>query len=71
MEAQMTQLTELLREFSRLINDKHFDHRSGPQQLFSSFGGAAIGGTDAEESAVDDSASLEPAPEVTVDSGDN
>ncbi|KAA1188856.1 circularly permuted type 2 ATP-grasp protein [Pseudohalioglobus sediminis] len=37
---QMTQLAELLREFSRLINDKHFDHRIGQHQLVSSFGGA-------------------------------
>lgn len=34
VETLMTQLAGLLREFSRFISDKHFDHRSGPQQLF-------------------------------------
>jgi uncharacterized circularly permuted ATP-grasp superfamily protein/uncharacterized alpha-E superfamily protein len=45
LEARMTQLSALLREFSRLITDKHFDHRTGSQQLFTSFAGTVIGGT--------------------------
>ena len=35
----MTQMAGLLREFSRFISDKHFDHRSGPQQLFTTIRG--------------------------------
>jgi uncharacterized circularly permuted ATP-grasp superfamily protein/uncharacterized alpha-E superfamily protein len=38
VDTLMTQLAGLLREFSRMISDKHFDHRSGPQQLVSTFG---------------------------------
>lgn len=49
LEQNMAHLTELLREFSRLITDKHFDHRSGPQQLFSSFGGTAPGAAAQEQ----------------------
>jgi len=67
MEAQMTQLTELLREFSRLINDKHFDHRSGPQQLFSSFGGAAIGAAAIAGETDGDPTPAEAADEAAVD----
>jgi uncharacterized circularly permuted ATP-grasp superfamily protein/uncharacterized alpha-E superfamily protein len=33
VDTLMTQLAGLLREFSRMISDKHFDHRTGPQQL--------------------------------------
>ncbi|TDG12779.1 hypothetical protein E2F43_14535 [Seongchinamella unica] len=39
VNALMTQLAGLLREFSRFISDKHFDHRSGPQQLFTTIRG--------------------------------
>ena len=39
VETLMTQLAGLLREFSRFISDKHFDHRTGPQQLVSTFRG--------------------------------
>ena len=39
VDTLMTQLAGLLREFSRMISDKHFDHRSGPQQLVSTFKG--------------------------------
>ncbi|RLQ22240.1 hypothetical protein DWB85_08095 [Seongchinamella sediminis] len=39
MNTLMTQLGALLREFSRCISDKHFDHRSGPQQLFGTIRG--------------------------------
>ena len=41
LEASMNQLAGLLRDFSRLITDKHFDHRAGPQQLFTTLVGAA------------------------------
>jgi uncharacterized alpha-E superfamily protein len=33
VDTLMTQLAGLLREFSRIISDKHFDHRIGAQQL--------------------------------------
>lgn len=39
VDTLMTQLAGLLREFSRMISDKHFDHRTGPRQLVSTFGG--------------------------------
>jgi uncharacterized alpha-E superfamily protein len=48
LESRMTQLAVLLRDFSRLITDKHFDHRTGPQQLFTSFGGTVPSGTTSE-----------------------
>ena len=39
MATLMTQLAGLLREFSRFISDKHFDHRTSPHQLFSTIRG--------------------------------
>ncbi|MEP5569453.1 MAG: circularly permuted type 2 ATP-grasp protein, partial [Halioglobus sp.] len=39
VETLMIQLAGLLQEFSRLISDKHFDHRTGPQQLYRAFKG--------------------------------
>lgn len=39
IESLMTRLTGLLTDFSRLISDRHFDHRSAPQQLVNTIRG--------------------------------
>ncbi len=36
MDKLLQQLSKLLKDFSRFISDKHFDHRTAPQQLVSS-----------------------------------
>jgi len=37
LKSLLLQLEKLLKDFNRLISDKHFDHRTDPQQLVTSF----------------------------------
>ena len=39
MDNLLQQLDKLLKDFNRFISDKHFDHRTDPQQLVSTFWG--------------------------------
>jgi uncharacterized alpha-E superfamily protein len=39
MDTLLTQLDKLLKDFNRFISDKHFDHRTDPQQLVTTFWG--------------------------------
>ena len=39
LDILLGKLDTLLKDFSRFISDKHFDHRSDPQQLLAAYGG--------------------------------
>ena len=39
LDNRLHQLEKLLKDFNRFVSDKHFDHRSDPQQLVTTFWG--------------------------------